>query len=200
MKTLLAILAVLMFSVSCYAEECKVTLKDTDTYEDISVILNCLSSKIEALEKEVKALKKSGATSSNQTKTSSLLDNKYISVYDCVLSRDSKGVHLGFVVLNKSNNDILLATLVHSPIITDKKAQSFSDPIVTGMRVAYADNTSKNDYTLLNPGVPVPVSFHFNNAEKFSGDDASFRVGFIHLVNDKVEQYSVGRSHVSLEN
>lgn len=193
MKTILMVTVCLLVYVNANAEPCKINLTQDINYQDMNAILNCLSDKIESLEKEVRSLKRNSSVDGQQNKSNMLLENKYISVYDPKVSRDKRWVRVSLVVLNKNSDDILLAVLHGSPIIVDNKGQTFDYQIdVRGIKENSANSTDKNNYTVLNPGVPTPVSFFFD-AEKFSGNEVSFRVGFLHLVNDSAKQYSVGR-------
>lgn len=197
MKTILATLMVLLLAQNAFSEECNTTLKESDTYQDLSIILNCLSRKVEALEKEAKKTKYEGASAA-ENKSATLLDNKFITVYDLKASRKNTNILVSFIIKSKYDKDIYLSILHDSPIMTDETGDAMNRYSVTGLKDNYRNATPERDYTVLNAGVPTPVSIRFD-ADKVKGKEFSLRVGLLLAAGEKAVDYSFGKTHLRLE-
>lgn len=198
MKTILATLMVLLLAQNAFSEECNTTLKESDSYQDLSIILNCLSRKIEALDKEVKRAKPESASSSEDNRSAVLLDNKFITVFDLRASKKNNTLLVSFVIKSKYDKDILLSILQGSPIMVDEFGDSTNRYDATGLRDLYKGNHTERDYTVLNPGVPTPVSIRFDS-DKLRGKEFSLRVGLLHLMGEKPAEYSFGKTKIRIE-
>ena len=181
-----------------FAEECNTVLKETDSYQELSIILNCLSNKIENLEKEAKKPRPSGTQSTENDRPAALLDNKFITVFDLNLSRKDNNILVSFIIKSKYDKDIFISILSGSPIVTDESGDSTNQYDVKGLSQANK-STPEQGYTVLNPGVPTPVSIKFY-ADKIKGNEFSLRVGLLHLFNDKAVDYSFGITKIILNN
>jgi len=199
MKTLYLFLVLLLASTNVQAKECDINLKETDNYQNLNIILNCLSGKIENLEKELRLLEESGGGISESKQPSAILDNQYLTVYNYKISRKDDKIFLSFVVKNKYDKDIYIALLNRSPIITYDDGVALTDYWVFGLKDVFDNEKNESQYSVLNPGVPTPVSIQFHNV-KSKGKEVAFKVGLKHLIGDKKISYSFGLSKITLEN
>jgi hypothetical protein len=198
LKLLIALAVLISLNQNAFAEECNTALKETDSYQDLSIILNCLSRKIDNLEKELKKTKAESTSTAEDGKATALLDNKFITIYDLKVSKKENTILASFIIKSKYDKDINLCILHDSPIITDETGDSTNRSSVTGLKDSSRNNPSENDYTVVNPGVPTPVSIRFE-ANKIKGKELSLRVGLLHLIGEKPVDYSFGKTRIKLE-
>jgi len=205
MKIFLGIVIFLLASGNVFADGCNINITPNINYQELNAAFSCLVNRIDKLEKDVRDLKKlngemsRGETSSGGSVSSDLLDNAFFSVNKCRVSRSSDGIVLSFVVINKSSNDLLMAILSDSAIVIDADGNSFECTRLRGMNdIANPRDNSRQKYSVLNPVVPTPVSFVFR-ANRFNGNGVNFKVSLLRLVDDKVVQYSVGKTGLIVE-
>lgn len=207
MKKLIAFLIFsFLIPATCFSEECNTALKSSDTYQELSIILNCLSNKIQSLEKELKILRSGGATATQNT-SQSLLDNKYISIYDLRVSKNTEGIRINFIIKNKNDKDVLIAanrvtSITIDAMIVDNMGGSAyaSSHNLMGIKDTAEDRTSPKSFTVLNPGVPTPVSILFKS-DNIKGKVLSLRVGMLHLITEGVKpiNYSFGATNIQID-
>ena len=209
MKQLFAIVsALVIFNTPVFgANECNTTLKETDSYQNLSVILNCLSRKISTLETEVKDLKEgrqgSPSESRDQGKQTTIVDNRYLTIFNFKMSKKDDKIIVGFIVRSKYDQDLHLAYYVGTAIVTDEFGDSTGNSVnssdVTGIDSVYSrDEKKKKAYTILSPGASLPVNFKFTRILK--GKELSFNASLLNLIDETAQVYSVSKTGVRVEN
>lgn len=198
MRLILTLALLIALQHPALADECNTTLKESDSYQELSIILNCLSNKIQNLEAEIKSTKHGGSTQTDNS-TPTLLDNKYMTVFDLNVSRRKGRIYTSFIIKSKYDKDIYLCILHDSPIITDEFGVSSSYGYSTkGLNDRSKSSTKEDDYTVLNPGVPTPVSIDFSD-DAIKGNILSLRIGLLQLIGEKPTNYSFGKTNIRLE-
>jgi hypothetical protein len=198
LKLLIALAVLISLSQNAFAEECNTVLKETDSYQDLSIILNCLARKIDSLEKEVKKAKSENTSTAEDGKATALLENKYITVYGLRVSRKENSLLVSFIIKSKYDSDLHMSLLRDSGIIIDDMGDSTNRYNVYGFSFNSQDNKNERDYTTLNPAVPTPVSIKFE-ADKIKGNELSFKISLLNLIGEKPAIYSFGKTKIKLD-
>lgn len=207
MKTLcLAICAILLVCSNAQSQgvggsvgDNGVNLTSKDSYQKLNSILNRISERLDKLESDVRQLKNSGNEAMTGQEPKAMLENSFISVYNQKVTKTNDGILISFIIKNKSGKNIMLLVSRKDTIINDGSGAAIKFPDVSGIGDSVSDYPNQRSYSVLNDGVPTPVSLHFK-ADKIKGDTIAFKVGLIHLKDDKATPYSFGAARVRLEN
>ena len=189
-----------------FSEECDTTLKSTDTYQDLSIILNCLARKISNVEKRIGSL---GNVSQDESQDavrgvpSVLVDNRYFTLYDLRAFRGNGEIRVAFTIRSKYDKDFFMLLLSSRTSITNEFGipSSINNNSSAVVGIDHAPNTrSYSGYskTHLSPGTNASASLAFRDIPGSHIDFSSGLLLFLDPTQDKFEQFSFGATKVQV--
>jgi len=194
MKILLIFLFIVSTCGVVLADECRTNIKSTDSYQELNIILNCLSRKIVNLENEIANLKKiDNASAGNLEQNSLILDNKYLSIYGIKAFKDDVKIYITFTIKSKNDTNINVCVGDVSKItISDDSGRINTLPNNSSYMTGISGTCSS---TLISPGQFIKVGLTF---DKLNGDIITLSLP-MNCVYDIENRKSISFS-VSVEN